>query len=143
MRSISQYNNTWLTYLHYIWLSWWGKKEFSTTYQNYLNKKKFSITWPQQITLKNKVTYQQVRIYPKSFLVTLKFSSLFIMKSLLNVNLYTWRAFISHVVCLGKTSNSWYKYSQSFLMPKKSVVCTKFPMCSKFNFSQSKTYFSQ
>ena len=71
------------------------------------------------ITSKNKVTHQKISTCPKSFLVTLKFSFLFIMKSFFNVNFYTWRsAFISHVVYLGKTSNSWYKYSGPFLMPK-------------------------
>ena len=37
------------------------------------------------------------------------------MKSLLNVNFFTWSHFISHVVCLGKTSNSWYKYLGPYL----------------------------
>ena len=84
-----------------------------------LIKQKFiSATWPQQLTLKNKVIHQQISTYPKWFLVTLKISSLFIMKSLLNVNLYTWSAFISHVACLSKTSNSWYKYSGPFLGQK-------------------------
>ena len=36
----------------------------------------------------------------------------------MQASLYTWRALISHVVCLGKTSSSWYKYSGLFLMPK-------------------------
>ena len=43
-----------------------------------------------------------------------KIRSLFIMKLLLNVNLYTWSSFISHVICLGKTSSSWYKYTDPF-----------------------------
>ena len=73
-------------------------------------KQKFiSTTWPQWLTLKNKVIHQQISLYPKSFLVTLKFSSLFIMKSLLNVSLYTLIVFILHVVYLYKTTNSWYK----------------------------------
>ena len=54
----------------------------------------------------------------KESLTTSKFSSLFIMKSLLNVNLYAWSAFISHVAYLGKISKSWYKYSPPSLMPK-------------------------
>ena len=84
-----------------------------------LIKQKFiSATWPQQLTLKNKVIHQQISTYPKWFLVTLKISSLFIMKSLLNVNLYTWSALISHAVSLRITSNRWYKYSRPFLMPK-------------------------
>ena len=29
----------------------------------------------------------------------------------------------------------------AFPNAKNSVVCTEFPMCSKFNFSQRKTYF--
>ena len=35
LRSISHYSNTsWATHFHYIWPSWQGKKQFSTTYQN-------------------------------------------------------------------------------------------------------------
>ena len=30
----------------------------------------------------------------------------------------TWSAFTSHVVCMGETSNSSYKYSGPFLRPK-------------------------
>ena len=40
-----------------------------------------------------------------------KFSSLFIIKLLSNLTLYLKCAFISHVICLGKTSNTWYKWS--------------------------------
>ena len=47
-----------------------------------------------------------------------KISSLFIMKSLFNVSSCTWSTFISHVVCLDKTSNSWYNYSGPFLGQK-------------------------
>ena len=68
-----------------------------------------------QLNVKNKVTHEYM---PKVISGHNKISSLFIMKSLLNVNLYTWSAFISHVVCLVKTSNSWYKYSGPFLGQK-------------------------
>ena len=44
-----------------------------------------------------------------------KISTLFVIKSLFNVSLCTWNTFISHVVCLDKTSNSWYNYSGPFL----------------------------
>ena len=105
-------------------------------------KQKFiSTTWPQWLTLKNKVTHQQISTYPEPCLVTLKFRFLLIMESLLNVILYTWSAFISHVVYLGKTSNSWYKYSQPFLMPK-ILWYAQNSQCSKFNFSQRKTCFA-
>ena len=93
-----------------------------------IKQKLASTTWPQYLILKNKVTHQTDKYMPRViFLITLKFSFLFLMESLLNINLYTWRtfishvvylgktpnirlAFISHVVCLGKTSSSWYKY---------------------------------
>ena len=120
---ISQYGNRWGIHLHYIWLSWQGKKNLQQlikiTNLTKIEKKIISTSWSQQLTLKNKVTHQHISTYPKSFLVTRKFSSLFIIKSLLNVNLYTWSAFILHVVYFGKTSYSWYKSSQPFLlMPK-------------------------
>ena len=70
------------------------------------------------LLLKIRSPTNQISTCPASFLVTLKFSSLLIMKSLLNVNLYTWSAFISLIVCLGKTLNSWYKYSELFVMSK-------------------------
>ena len=68
-----------------------------------------------QLTVKNKVTHEYMS---KVISGHNKISSLFIMKSQLNVTLYTWSAFISHVVSLGKTSNSWYKYSRPFLGQK-------------------------
>ena len=70
------------------------------------------------LLLKIRSPTNQISTCPASFLVTLKFSSLLIMKSLLNVNLYTWSAFISLIVCLGKTLNSWYKYSELVVMSK-------------------------
>ena len=96
-----------------------GKETIFNNLSKLIELKLISTTWPQRLTPKNKVTHQQISTCrPKSFLVTLKFSSLFIVKSFFNVNFYTWRrALISHVVCLGKTSNSWYKYSGPFLMP--------------------------
>ena len=121
-----------------------GKK---TTFKNLsksIELKFISTAWRQLLTPKNKVTHKQISTCPKSYLITLKFSSLFIMKSFFNVSFCSWLiALISHFVRLGKTSNSWYKYSGPFLIRKNSSVCTEFPMCSKLNFSQLKTYFSQ
>ena len=131
LRSISQYANTWAVHLHCIWLNCilvndWkpltiitkcsildvaaaldpplGTKNLQQLIK-LIEQKFISTTWPQYLTLKDKVT-QQISTNPKSFLATLKFSFLFIMKKLLNVNLYTWSAFISHVVYLGKLLNS-------------------------------------
>ena len=64
------------------------------------------------------------------------------MKSLLNVNLYTWRAFISHVTCLGKTSNSSYKYSRPFLMPKIMWCKDRIPNVFKIQSFPSENIFS-
>ena len=36
-----------------------------------------------------------------------------------------------------------YKMFKAFSNIKNSAVCTEFPMCSKFNFSQWETYFSE
>ena len=49
------------------------------------------------------------------------------MESLLNVNLHL-------SACLGKASNSHYKYSGSFLWPKNSEVCAEFALGPKFQF---------
>ena len=56
--------------------------------------------------------------HTKNVKLYINFSSLFIIKSLLNVSLYTGSAFISHTVYLGKTLSSWYKYSGPYLIPK-------------------------
>ena len=50
----------------------------------------------------------------------------FILKTFLNLNLYTWNAFISHVVSLSKTVNSLYKYSGSYLMTKNQWYVQNF-----------------
>ena len=50
----------------------------------------------------------------------------FILKSFLNVNLYTWSAFISHAVCLGKLVNSLCKYSGFYLVTKNQWYIQNF-----------------
>ena len=64
------------------------------------------------------------------------------MKSLLNVNLYTWSAFIHMLPAWVKHQivDSWFT---AFSNAKNSVVRAESPMCSKFNFSHLKTYFFQ
>ena len=69
-------------------------------------------TWPHWLTLTNKVTHQQIITCPKSFLITIKTLKLYIILipcSSWNhcwMQTCTWSAFISLVLCLGKTSNS-------------------------------------
>ena len=66
---------------------------------------------------------------------------IFNMKSLLNVNLYTWSAFISHAICLGRTSDSCYKYSQPFLMPKILWYAQNYQCVQNSIFSSGKHIF--
>ena len=56
-----------------------GKETIFNSLSKLIQLKFISTTWPQQATLKGMVTYQQISTYPKSFLVTLKFSFLFII----------------------------------------------------------------
>ena len=79
-----------------------GKETIFNNLSKLINQKFTSTTWPQELTVKNNATHWQISTCPKSFLVKKKSSS----KSLLNVNLYNSSSFISHLVCLGKTSNS-------------------------------------
>ena len=106
---ISQFGNTWWAiHLHDICHDSAGKER-----NNFQQLIKILHLDLNSLLLK-KVTHYQIGTCPHVISGHNKISSLFIMKSLLNVNLYTWSAFISHVVCLGKTSNSWYKYSGPF-----------------------------
>ena len=66
---------------------------------------------------------------------------IFNMKSLLNVNLYTWSAFISNAICLVKTSDSCYKYSQPFLMPKILWYAQNYQCVQNSIFSSGKHIF--
>ena len=81
-------------------------------------------TWPHLLTLISKANHQKVSVCPKSFLITLKtlhkFSSLLIMKLLLNVNLYL-TVFPFHML-----SNSRNKYSELFLRPKILLYAQNF-----------------
>ena len=110
---ISQFGNTWWAiHLHDICHDSAGKER-----NNFQQLIKILHLDLNSILLK-KVTHYQIGTCPHVISGHNKISSLFIMKSLLNVNLYTWRAFISHVVSLGKTWDSWYKYSEPFLGQK-------------------------
>ena len=90
-------NTSWAMHLLYIWLSWQGKKQSSTT------------------TKINRIKTHCCDLETLAY--SYKFSSLFIMKSLLNVNL------------------------KCFHFTRNSVICAKSPMGLKFFFSQWKTYF--
>ena len=92
----------------------------------------FSTTWPHKLTLTVIATHQQISTCPNLFLITLrtlnldKFSFLFIMKSLLNVNLYS--KCLHHFTCclLGKSSDSWIMLSLKWEHS-----------CPMFNYQQS------
>ena len=95
---ISQFGNTWWAiHLHDICHDSAGKER-----NNFQQLIKILHLDLNSLLLK-KVTHYQIGTCPHVISGHNKISSLFIMKSLLNVNLYTWTAFISHVLCLSKS----------------------------------------
>ena len=95
---ISQFGNTWWAiHLHDICHDSAGKER-----NNFQQLIKILHLDLNSLLLK-KVTHYQIGTCPQVISGHNKISSLFIMKSLLNVNLYTWTAFISHVLCLSKS----------------------------------------
>ena len=143
----------WTAFIEHLWrlllkISYWTPpqnffylKECVWTFQIFYSEKYIPV-WLQ---MSNTSSYQQIyHSAGREGIFNNWKHEILNMKSLLNANLYTWSTFISHLACLGKSSNSWYKYLRPFLINTKNpVVSTEFPMFSKCNCSQLKIYFIQ
>ena len=111
---IYHYGNTsWVLHLHYSYMAQLAMKEiiFNKLWKLFELKFRSSTSWKVHTAQRHSWSH-------KKHYTLHKFISVFIIKSLLNVNLNIWSAFISNVVCLGKILINWYKYSGSYLMPR-------------------------
>ena len=118
--SISQYGYiSWAMDLHFIWLSWQGKKQFSTTIKTNWTKNSFlQLSFISLLLqVKNSRHLSADKYMPK---IVKLYITLAPSPSQKHCWMYTctWTVFTSHAFCSGETSNSRYKYSGPFLMLK-------------------------
>ena len=105
-------STSWAMYLHYIWLSWQGKKKINNlTKILFCNLASLSYSYKWIWPLADKCM-------PKVIVITLKSWLPIHHQTIVEYKPVLEDVFISDFVCLSKTSNSRYKYPGLFLRPK-------------------------